>query len=85
MSYSSAASSSANGSKRSTPPVKARIAPSAKPPQNISEPSIDESSYRLGGKLSTTTTNTLVQLLCDIKQKNQMSHGVSKLHLNAMM
>ncbi|XP_055324192.1 putative mediator of RNA polymerase II transcription subunit 26 isoform X3 [Sitodiplosis mosellana] len=47
LSYSSAASSTANGSKRPTP-AKARVAPSAKPPQNSSEPSVDESSYRLG-------------------------------------
>lgn len=50
LSYSSAASSTANGSKRPAP-AKARVAPSAKPPQNSSEPSVDETSYRLGGNL----------------------------------
>lgn len=49
LSYSSAASSAANGSKR-PPPAKARIAPSAKPLQNSSESSNDE-SVRLGGKI----------------------------------
>ncbi|XP_031631021.1 ubiquitin carboxyl-terminal hydrolase 10-A isoform X4 [Contarinia nasturtii] len=47
MSYSSAASSSANGTKRPAP-TKVRVAPLAKQPQNSSEPTNDESSYRLG-------------------------------------
>lgn len=49
LSYSSAASSAANGSKR-LPTAKARVAPTAKPQQNSSESSVDESSYRLGGR-----------------------------------
>lgn len=47
MSY-AAASSASNGNKRSAT-AKARVAPSAKPQQNSSDPSVDESSYRLGG------------------------------------
>lgn len=50
MSY-AAASSASNGNKRPAP-AKARVAPSAKPQQNSSEPSVDESSYRLGGNSS---------------------------------
>lgn len=83
LTYAAASSATANGSKRPAP-AKARVAPSAKPIQNSSDASIDETSYRLGGMLSIISS----YLKCGEKEREKEVKYVTwsqQITLNTML